>query len=364
MKIGILTFHRALNYGAVLQCYALQETLSKMGHEVEVIDYRPDCIEEYRKPLNWNRLKKEPLVAKIKRLLFLPLYWLNIKRASRSFDLFVSEWLMLSCRKPDINTISSRYKAIIFGSDQIWSPVICKGFDPVYWGQFQKRKATFIAYAPSYGGGWELSDKTSQTLSEYLKVFDSLSTREEFARQALSSYTETPIDVVLDPTLLATSDVFDRIAIRPKEKEFVLLFTLEEVPGSYAFAERIAKETNCQVIKLIAIPNIREKEKSVKSAASPGEFCGYFKYARFVVAVSFHGTAFSVIFNKDFYTLHSKKEGRAHNLLKKIGLENRLVNPNEVQSITTIDYAEPNRKLDILRKNSSIYLEGALQGIE
>ena len=364
MKIGILTFHRALNYGAVLQCYALQETLSNMGHDVEVIDYRPDYIEEYRKPLNWNRLKKEPLVAKLKRLLLLPLYWLNIKRASRSFDLFVSEWLMLSGRKPDTNTISSRYNAIVFGSDQIWSPVICKGLDPVYWGQFQKGKTKFIAYAPSYGREGELSDKTSKTLSDYLNMFDSLSTREEFARQTLSSYTEIPIKVVLDPTLLATSDVFDRIAIKPKEKEFVLLFTVEEVPGSYSFAERIAKETNCRVIKLIAIPNIREKEKGTKSASSPGEFCGYFKYARFVVAVSFHGTAFSIIFHKDFYTLHSNKEGRAHNLLKKIGLENRLVNPNEVKSITTIDYSESNRKLELLRKDSFVYLEKALQGIE
>lgn len=362
MKIGILTFHRALNYGAVLQCYALQETLSKMGHDVEIIDYRPDYIEEYRKPLNWNRLKKEPLVDKLKRLLLLPLYWFNIKRASKAFDSFVGEHLVLFGVKQNINTICSRYNAIVFGSDQIWSPVICKGFDPVYWGQFQKGNARFIAYAPSYGGGFEMLGKTHQTLSEYLKVFDSLSTREEFARQALSSYTDKQIEVVLDPTLFATSEIFERIAIRPKEKDYVLLFTVEEVPDSYSFAERIAKENNCQVIKVIAIPNIREKEKGVRSAATPGEFCGYFKYARFVVAVSFHGTAFSIIFNKNFYTLHSKKEGRALNLLKKIGLENRLVNPNDVSAIMPVDYTEANRKLELLRKDSSLFIEKALQG--
>ena len=91
MKIGILTFHRAINFGAVLQCYALYCILSDMGHDVEVIDYRPRYIEKYRKPFYWNDFKKQRLLSKIKTLLKLPFIYRNKKKSARVFDFFINQ---------------------------------------------------------------------------------------------------------------------------------------------------------------------------------------------------------------------------------------------------------------------------------
>lgn len=361
MKIGILTFHRALNYGAVLQCYALQETLRSEGHKVEVIDYRPNCVERYRKLFNWDEWKNFSIASRIKRLLFAPLYVYNTIRAVSAFDSFIANYLQTSKRVKGIDDIPNNYDAIVFGSDQIWSPQICEGCDPVYWGQFKKGKTIFVTYAPSYGGHNIITDRDKVTIKDHIKVFDALSTREGSLRDCLSGLTDKPVRMVLDPTLLASREVFDKIAVKPHEENYVLLFTVEEVSGAYEFAKQIAEEKGInKVIKLTAIPNVRNMEDDVRSAVTPGEFCGYFKYARYCVVVSFHGTSFSLIFEKDFYTLRSPKEDRARNLLSHVGLESRMVKPDNVKGETAVSYSGVREKLEAMRNDSLSYLNSAI----
>lgn len=362
MKIGILTFHRALNYGAVLQCYALKEMLSGMGHDVEVIDYRPPYIEKYRKLFYWKDFRKQHLSTIISSICFSPIMYRRKKRCAAFFDEFVNNHFCLSPIVRTKEDVPSGYDAIVFGSDQIWSSQLCEGLDAIFWGQFPKGKTKFISYATSSGGHRTLTDSEKSLAIEYLKAFDSISVREEKLKKELSLLSSKPIQVVLDPTLLVAREVFEKIAIKPKEENYVLLFTVEKNAKASIFAERIAYEKGCKVVRIDALPPVyRRGERHVSSkAVTPAEFCGYFKFAKFIVTVSFHGTAFSIIFNKDFYTLHSEKEERAYNLLKYVGLENRLVDSKDVANIEGIDHSNTDRLLKEKRVESIAFLKKSI----
>ena len=180
MKIGILTFHRAINYGAVLQCYGLSETLKAMGHEVDVIDYRPECIEYYRKKIPFFKIRHTSgLRNQLKALIVSLLNIETVKDANRRFDLFLKNNFNLSKTVLSAENMPSDYDLIFLGSDQIWSPQICYGFDSIYWGQFKHDTTRLVTYAASLGGHNELSDLEWKNVGRYLKGFERISVREK-----------------------------------------------------------------------------------------------------------------------------------------------------------------------------------------
>lgn len=359
MKIGILTFHRAINFGAVLQCYALYHTLSDMGHDVEVIDYRPAYIEKYRKPLYWNDFKKQRLLSKIKTLLFLPWTFRNKRKSAKIFDAFLNKHIKTSSIVKDVNDISS-YDVIFFGSDQIWNPRICEGFDPLYYGHFPKGKTKFVSYAASLGTPQNLNKEQWDKIFLLLKSFDAISVRETKLTEYLQSG-GIEAQSVLDPTLLASKDIFERIVEKPRETGYVLLYMLEEDSNAIEFAKNIAKQKNLKLIRVRAqaSQSIRKRNSNEVIPNSVGEFLGYFKYADYVVNISFHGTAFSVIFNKDFYTLKSRNFERAYGLLDSIGLLPRFVSSEEKVSTTKVDYSDADNKLIKMRESSINFIKNS-----
>lgn len=353
MKIGIITFHRALNYGAVLQCYALYKVIKEQNHDVEVIDYRSPGIEDQR--MMFQKIdfrKRKGFVSKIKGLLYYPLSFYKRRKAIKVFEAFLQNHLKQSNAVLSKDDFSKDYDCIVFGSDQIWSPGINDGFDNIYWGQFlpQIKK---ITYAASIGGHNVLSETHWDTIKTYLPAYTSLSVREQALQKDLLEKTGTNSQLVVDPVLLAGRTIFDDIAVKPKEKEYVLLFTLENDPLAIPFAKRIAKALGCQVLKIISTGKSKTEDGVItKASITPAEFLGFFKYAKFIVSISFHGTAFSVLFNKNFYSLHCQQEDRAKNLLKSVGLESQMVYSNENAAPCVIDYDMPNQKLMQLRKES------------
>ena len=132
MKIGILTFHRAINYGAVLQCYGLYETIKSMGHDVEIIDYRPECIEYYRRILPIFKIKHSVgWNNKLKALAYSLVSVKTVVNANKRFNAFLKNYFRFSKSFSQPKRIPQDYDIIFFGSDQIWSPQICYGFDSV-----------------------------------------------------------------------------------------------------------------------------------------------------------------------------------------------------------------------------------------
>lgn len=362
MKIGILTFHRAINYGAVLQCFALYKTLLSMGNEVEIIDYRPWFIEKYRKLFEkkdfqsagggWGKLR---YLFSCASLIF------SKKKTVKKFDLFLSKNMRYSDKFKNDN-VSTNYDLIIFGSDQIWSPETCNGLDSIYMGQFPKNNMKFISYAASVGKLETIQGKLATVFHNNLNAFDTISVREENLHLFLKHAYNIESNIVCDPSLLLQSKDYMQISQECNEDNFVLLFDLTDDNKAYNFAKRIAHQLNAKVIELKAVMNPFRKRNYMRTEISPEQFIGYINKARCIITNSFHATSFSIIFQKDFYTLkRNSNNERSRTLLSKVGLLERIVKTDEIVNYSPIDYISINSKIESFRTDSTKFIFGFLE---
>jgi len=358
MKIGILTFHRAINYGAVLQCYALQETLKSLGHEVEIINYQQSRVERtdrcpYRKGDKWRLFKG----------LHLRSWWNYDKEKAATlerrakFDNYLQKHFKLT-QPCDLDNIPQDFDVYVIGSDQVWNSHICDGLDPVYWGEFNHRADSKVI---SYAASTSLKDITKYPKKQILQLIDNftaLSSREQvvvnYINESLTP--KNPAEVVLDPTLLADSSVWDGVANdKYKDRKYVLYFsarTYQPNPNVIKKkAEALARQMECEVMPVRF------------GIDTPEEFVSKFKYASAVVSSSFHGVAFSLIFNRPLYAIMygDEQDARYVNVLKSIGAEKMLHCVNDKISPTTVSYLEINSQLASLRQKSLNYLVNNLR---
>lgn len=361
MKIGILTFHNAINYGAVLQCYALKEFLSQRGHDVQVIDYRVPIIEEYKKMISFPLISEQK--GLIKRFAFLLLNLILYRRKQRAvevFDEYLKLRLNLSKRICSAQEISTEYDLIFFGSDQIWNPRICNGFDPILWGQFRKDGIKFVAYAASLGELSFLSDEQWVYAQNHIGVFDYVSVRENIVRDALCEKTGIPIDCCIDPTLIIDDKVFKSSAIRPNFNNYVLLYNVTKNRKALDFACRIASRLNCKVVFVEVKPNLHFKKKRnviYKTGISPDEFLGYIMNARLTIGNSFHLIALSIVMETNFYSIDSYRPERVLNLLNQLDLSERHKKVTDViAKIEDIDFSKIRPKLQSLKEDSLSFI--------
>ncbi len=322
MKIGILTFHCAHNYGAVLQAFALKEFLISKGEDAFIINYRPDYL---LRPYKWFRFAYwfsfNPFRCIIKILVEFALLPQRYRRY-KSFEKFINQKL-----RPvniDLNSKETDINLFILGSDQIWNPDITGGkFDEIFFGRFPAaHKKKVITYAASSGGYNLLKCKTEfQTL---VSGIDKISVREDSLLEVLRNL-NIDAEKVVDPTLLAGKEIFEKIAIKPEiNGPYVLVYEIHRHKDTYVIANQIAKEINAKVITLASY--ITYKERKNQQVVSPEEFVGYFKYADFIITSSFHGTIFSVMFNRNFFSMKfgNEVDNRTASFLKMIGLEDRM----------------------------------------
>lgn len=363
MKIGILTFHCAHNYGAVLQCYALQETLSQLGHKVEIIDYRPQYLLDPYNIFNKKRIISKNPIEFLKNIVkeFLILY-IRIKRYNR-FNRFIINRLNLSHPIYD-KEIPSNYDVYIMGSDQIWNPQITNGFDDIYFGQFlfTKKNQKYIAYAASMEVK-SLSSHDAEYYKNNLKNFNAISVREKTLAELLQPLSTTAIQSVIDPTLLINSNIWGNIIKEPKikNKKYVLVYQVRYNSKVVKIAQKIAKQINGIVIELSSSISLKKIMQS-KQSVSPEEFLGYIKNASFVITTSFHGTAFSIIFKRPFYCiqLNDGNDTRSSSLLNSLGLSNRMLTIDEEPKPNLIEYESVYGLLNDLRKQSLYFLRKSI----
>lgn len=360
MKIGLLTFHSAHNYGAVLQAFATQETLKQLGHKVSIIDYRPPYVLKQR---IFPSLKSQPLSLKIKLVAegVIAFIW-KIKR-KRGFDHFIYSRFELTENKY-ISPFSENknFDAYVMGSDQIWNIKFTMGFDQVYWGSFiASEVARKISYAASMSH-YILTKEEKARMALLLKNFDAISVREAELKSFIDEHFDFDVKTVLDPTLLLPASHWQNITKRPSvNKKYVLVYSVGIRNNTLRIARSIAKELGIDVIELTM--GVDRKVLSNKyQAATPEEFVGLFEYAEFVVTSSFHGTAFAIIFNKDFYSVAhgTDKDTRQKTILAKLGLSDRLIQKNTEPSFDPIDFIRVNEKLEMLRNDSIAFLENSL----
>jgi len=361
MKIGILTFHCPHNYGAVLQAYALQEKLKSMGHEVEIIDYRPDyLLSPYSAFSIRNNKSRNPIYLFRRFVESILTFYTKIKRR-KVFKEFIHNKLDLS---EDVSgIIPNYYDLYILGSDQIWNFSLTRGFDKVYYGFFKTFKASKkITYAASFGKAI-IKEKEMKSLEVALKNFDGISLREKESIPLLKSITKSEIVNVLDPTLIADISTWNNIALKPFiRKKYVLVYQVTIDKQTRIIADYVAKQINATIVEIPAWVTFQYLSNN-QLTTSPEQFLGWIKYADCIITSSFHGTAFSILFNKPFYTvnLNDGSENRPKNLLEDLGLTKRLINKNSFPEYESIDFQDANKKLDILRQYSINYLNQFLK---
>ena len=345
LKVGILTFHRAHNYGAVLQCYALQEVLKSMGHEVWVVDYRQQFIEELYCTINSRIVFK--LWCHPRTLFNYLRTGVHRFRRKNNFNKFISTYLHID--KDYKCTIQPNLDAYVIGSDQLWS-MHCLGGDKdeVFLGVFEHNsQAKIIGYAISTNRQ-SLDVLQKEGLNEYLKKITDLSMREQFASDFIYQNNDYKTSVCLDPTILADTDIWDNLVdTKWENKKYVLLYLLRRPNGIdkqqrlYEKVQNLAMKIGCEVIDLSNVDY------------SVIDFVSLFKYAQYVVTTSFHGTVFSVLFNKPFYSikLSDGHDDRVVNLLESLGLNECCIGLDDRLVVKEVSYSFANKKRNELRSD-------------
>lgn len=343
MKIGILTFHRAHNYGAVLQCYALIQFLRSIGNEVYVIDYSSDYVQNCYKLIDINRIRRRNPIRLISKLIKeINLYKVRKVRAEM-FNNFVNKHFpLLSISNIDV------LDAVIVGSDQVWNTKLTHGFDDYYWGKFvNNKKIKLISYAASIEEFWEKEE--NDNVIKLLSKFKSISVREDNAAKYLQKLLPNKhVSVCVDPTLLETSIIWNRIVAQPPYNEhYLLVYQVRNSNKTVSIAKKIAKKLSLSIIYLSA--SVYGKNSKLSKFASPEQYLGLFKNSSFVVCTSFHGTVFSLVYEKPFVSvkLNDGKDSRVESLLSKCnGLDHFVSEINEGD-----DYLE---KYHAIRLDNSI----------
>lgn len=371
MKIGILTFHTAINYGALFQAYGLKEVLQSLGNEVAIIDYRPNYITEAYRPWS-NHPSRKSLITVSGWKNWIQYVKTELRRSHRKkkFEKFLDEHFELYEFEPHHNLSHGQFDYIICGSDQIWNPKITGGkLDNVFWGNSIKSgKQKLIAYAASAGSVRNLVGYENNLLSS-LKNFYKLSVREQqLSDYFKSQYPSLKSTVVVDPVFLATRKVFEPICKnRILKQTYLLYFDLSNNTEFRKNAKKIARSKNLLFKELTTYHEFVPGQK-ILPPASPEEFCTLFRDADFVCCSSFHGTLFSILFEKDFILYCHPDHGydRMSSVLSKIGLSERLFSdPNLSESMMhlskkAIDYPTVNTAIDILRKESLAWIKDAI----
>ena len=367
MKIGIVTFQRAHNYGAVLQGYSLKTFLEKLnpGCEVEIIDYWPQYHKAIYDLFNTSFLNdKISIFQKLKRLIKLLLVFPTKLKRVKKFESFIRNNLNLSNNTLITNgsDIQNLYNIIIFGSDQIWRYSDFnnfKGYDPVYWGKYPKSKGIKkIAYAASMGV-MEISPIQQTFIKNSISRFDFISVREKELVKIIQQNTNQKVEHVLDPVFLTESNDWLKLANMNEinEKKYVLFYNLNFSQDSIDLANYISKKYNYKIIELNGWVTPFSNPLRQKQSAGPIDFISLFANASFVISTSFHGVAFSLIFEKQFYSLGmANNSKRVTSLLEDLNLGDRYLKKMEIIDIKKrIDYSLVNKKLEEL-KNRSIKL--------
>ncbi|NLK88032.1 MAG: polysaccharide pyruvyl transferase family protein [Clostridiaceae bacterium] len=374
MKAGILTFHYAHHYGAQLQAYALMRAIEMLGMKCEIINYvRKDNIEGSR--IFKKGLSAGSLLANANTLM----NYGKLKRRHERYDLFVQEKMKLSERfygsYEELCADPPEYDAYVCGSDQIWNPLIFgeKTYDPAFFAEFAQCGRR-VAYAPSFGISSIPEDKR-ELLKKYIEKFDHLSVREKHGEKILKEVTGRDSITVLDPTLLLTMDEWSTVAAVPDIREpYILCYFITDARKYTRHVQAVSDKYRLPVVTLCGSRRVVPQTRYKVLDAGPCEFLGLFAGASAVMTDSFHGTVFSLNYNKEFFCFESSASSekavnsRLHNILDKVGLLPRIFSATDAKEFcgfvsdntTDIDYSEVGRILAKERSISLKYLKDSL----
>lgn len=367
-KIGITTFYKAHNYGAMLQTFALYKKINKKNN-VEILNYYDKKIYNQYRVIRFSGDN----AIKFFRSLVKDIITLNIKKIKRynNFERFIKNKLNLSKKFSSEKKLKGEkldYNILITGSDQVWNMQITKGLSDIYTLNLGNKNIKRISYAASVGDSSLIAKNRGQYKNK-IENIDFISVRETDAKNELNKLIKKDIEVVLDPTLLLEKSEWNNEIenIKNINQRYILAYVVEPDEEYIKIVNDLVEKTGLKVLHFgLNNPGYKNVLKSAY-IEGPLEFVNYIKNAEYVVSTSFHATVFSVIFNKKFFIVPHRKTGsRVTDLLKKLEIKNRVYySLDEFKSIDydlKTDWENVERILNEEREKSINWLENAIEG--
>lgn len=341
MRVGILTHPQSVNYGGILQCYALFTYLRKIGHEPVVIQREAD-----RSFFLWE------LARSFLRAIHFPRYY-TPNKVDRSINIrpFIEKYLertKLIRSQSQMRRVCGDYQlnAVIVGSDQVWRKSFALKFGYNYFLDFVQEGIKRMSYAASFGlSEWEYDLKETATIKPLLSSFSGISVREKEAVSLLK--TNAGVDAIqhIDPTLLLSADDYSKIASKKLLKEsYVFVYWLGAKEQIFDRI-RILEEGGKKVVSLF----LRDNQEQI----SIENWLSYIKNADLIITDSFHGCVFSILFERKFEVFNNDSGGNDR--------ISSLLNLLEINNTSAVDYLQVKNTIDKLRKSATNYLFEKLQ---
>lgn len=343
MKIAVLTLPISINYGGILQAYALQTVLENLGHDVSFLNLR------YKRNPFWLRF-----LVNCKRIVYLYLFnkVTNLspkesKFVTKEVSRFVADNIKLGRPLYTQNSLYKEYKKnkmelIIYGSDQIWRPAYAPNIY-YYFGAFVKSNIKQISYAASFGieNSSEYTSEQLHICTKLLKAFSSISVRESSGIDICRDAFKATAECHLDPTLLLTIEDYQKLIAKvdtKKSKGNLLVYILDKTEEKQELISKIAKARSLTPFYLNL--DVHDTNVPIERRVLPSveQWLRGFYETDYVITDSFHGCVFSILFKKQFVSLGNKVRGmnRFESLLKKFNLEDRMLDVSLYENIMTL----------------------------
>ena len=366
-KVGIITQHRVVNYGSVLQTYALQEKIKDMGYECEVIDYYPERFTPLgmlkRIKNKGEKFQKSFLIRNAARAIIIPSYIIRF----RMFFKFLNDYIDMTPKtyksEKELESENFDYDVYCTGSDQVWNYGWNERIEYPYYLAFAPESARKISYAASFGKS-NIDDNEKEEIIELLNTFNQISVREEAGATLIRKMIGRAAEIIIDPTLMLTREEWDKIAQKPKkvncDKKYVLTYFLGEK------SERISSQIEKLRKKGYDIYNFLDRSQPDLFTADPAEFVYLISKASLVLTDSFHACVFSFIYEKPYlvYAREGKENGmlsRIDTLLSKFNMRRKYVDSGLKNELFEHNYLQGKMLLNKEREKSICFLKKALE---
>ena len=367
MKIGILTWLHNGNYGSILQAYALQKALRNQGYQTENIDYAPSTVKKVEnliKNKNYLKLFLEKWDAYCaKKVAGSPR---ELSEKQKKFEDFRENYINITRRyssPQEVATIDGEYDAYICGSDQIWSPVL---LNPVFYFDFLSDTERKIAYACSFGVS-SIKGKKATKITNYLNRFDYISVRESSGCEIVKNLTGKVVPVMPDPTLLLQRTDWDKVSkYNLNLNKYIFCYFLSWNEDYWKYVENVSQQLGYQIVIVPSVKQTYQVDAKILKNIGPEEWVGLVKNASYVITDSFHGTVFSIIYNKPFTVLKRfsddnprSQNSRIYTLLEHYNLTNRLGINTDIFNLQ--EYTKVNSQVEYDRRYALEWLNNVLK---
>lgn len=371
MKVALLSFHNAYNYGAALQAYALQEYVGSLGHVCEYVNYvnnsrmhSYDMDYQLKKAIHDKNVKQGVKLAVGKPFM---------KKRGVNFEQFYKDRLrktekLYTCSE-EVRELNDQYDKFIVGSDQVWNPKN-NGGDCAFLLDFVNDREKRIAYSSSFGTS-EVPLEFQKRYQEEFNKFGYLSSREGMGQKLIKELTGRDSMFVMDPVFLPGVSEWKKIAKKPNETKEYLFFYTNRNNQVDQFLNVFGKSDYRYHIlsSHLGVGDFADRQKKVVFSMAPEEFLGEIENSNLVVTASFHCLAFAIIFHKQFVVLLTGdlgKDERVLNLLEITGLKSRIFSSKMTKEeiYAPIDYSKVDEKLEEYIGDSKSYLQAAINDDE